>query len=524
MKKSHPLGENFECDFFVCKYLIIEQLSLLSNLVWNYLGLNISHSVVNQYTKEFKLTNKKYKDIISLGDKEILALFKSTRTTESKYPVPDFAKVHVELRNKIVTLTLLHEEYIEKCPNKQGYGFTWFCNRYKSYSKKINPSMHLTHKAGEKTFIDFSGKTVNIVNHTNGVITKAELFIAVLPASGFAFVKAIASQKKRDFIDAHADMFTYFGGVTELLVPDNLKSAVTRADNYDPDVNPDYAAMARHCGSAVMPTRGYKPKDKAHVELAVKLVQRWILARLRNFTFFSIAELNKEIERLMPLYHDKIMKHLDCSRRELFLKLDKPALMPLPATRYEYKEFKLLKVSKDYHIQLEHNFYSVPYQLIGKKVEVWFGAKIVTITYEGKTVATHPKLLHKGAYSTNKEHMASSHQKYLEWSPGRIMNWGLTIGTETAKLFKNIMDSRPHPEMGYRSCLGIIREYKKYQEKEYTEEHLEIISTMAISKHYYKVGQVKDLLKSYTPKDSDESASLIALTTHKNIRGAEYYS
>jgi len=170
-------------------------------------ALNISHSVVNEYTKEFKLTNKKYEDIISLGDKEILTLFKSTRITESKYPLPDFAKVHVELRNKIVTLTLLHEEYIESCPNKQGYGFTWFCNRYKAYSKRINPSMHLTHKAGEKTFIDFSGKTVDIVNPKNGVITKAELFIAVLPASGFAFIKAIASQKKRDFIDAHADMF-----------------------------------------------------------------------------------------------------------------------------------------------------------------------------------------------------------------------------------------------------------------------------------------------------------------------------
>ncbi len=487
-------------------------------------ALNISHSVVNEYTKEFKLTNKKYEDIISLGDKEILARFKSTRITQSKYPLPDFAKVHVELRNKIVTLTLLHEEYMESCPNKQGYGFTWFCNCYKAYAKKINPSMHLTHIAGEKTFIDFSGKTVDIVNPKNGVITQAQLFIAVLPASGFAFIKAIASQKKRDFIDAHADMFEYFGGVTELLVPDNLKSAITRADNYDPDVNPDYAAMARHYGTAVMPTRGYKPKDKAHVELAVKLVQRWILARLRNFTFYSVTELNKEIERLTPLYHDKVMKHLGKSRRELFLELDKPALLPLPVSRYEYKEFKLLKVSKDYHIQLEHNFYSVPYQLIGKKVEVWFGAKIVTITYEGKTVATHPKLLHKGAYSTHNKHMASSHQKYLEWSPLKIMNWGLTIGSETSKLFKNIMESRPHPEMGFRTCLGIINAYKKYQEKEYTQEHLEIISTMAIRRHLYRVAQVKDLLKSYKPIDNDESASLIALAFHDNIRGADYFS
>ncbi len=487
-------------------------------------ALKISHSVVNEYTKEFARTNKRYEDIVSLSDREILALFKSTRTTKSKYPLPDFAYIHKELRSPLVTLTLLHEEYIEGCPNKEGYGFTWFCNRYKTYAKKINPSMRLIHKAGEKVFIDFSGKTVDIVNPKNGLITKAEIFIAVLPASGFAFVKALSSQKKRDFIDAHADMFEYFGGVTELLVPDNLKSAVTKADNYDPDINPDYTAMARHYGTAVMPTRSRKPQDKAHVELGVKLVQRWILARLRHFTFYSIAELNKEIERLLPLYHDKIMKHLGCSRREMFEKLDKPALLPLPATRYEYKEFKLLKVSKDYHIQLEHNFYSVPYQLIGKKVEVWFGAKIVTITYEGKIVATHPKLFHKGQYSTNREHMASSHQKYLEWSPGKIMNWGLSIGSETAKLFEKIMESRPHPEMGFRSCLGIMREYKKYLEKEYTEEHLEIISTIAITNRYYRVAQIKDLLKSYKPKDNDESASLMALSTHQNIRGAEYYS
>lgn len=487
-------------------------------------ALNISHSIVNTYTKEFSNSNKRYGEIISLSDKEILALLKETRISETKYPLPDFVKVHIELRNKIVTLALLHEEYINSCPNRQGYGYTWFCNNYKNYAKKLNPSMHLTHKAGEKIFIDFSGKTVDIINPANGVITKAELFIAVLPASGYPFVKAIASQKKRDFIEAHCDMFEYFGGVSELLVPDNLKSAVTKADNYDPDVNIDYVAMARHYATAIMPTRGYKPKDKAHVELSVKLVQRWILARLRHHTFYSLAELNSEIQILIPLYLDKVMKHLGTSRRELFYKLDKPSLLPLPVKRYEYREFKLLKVSKDYHIQLEHSFYSVPYQLIGKKVEVWFSAKSVNITYEGKTVATHARLLHKGAYSTQTGHMASSHQKYLEWSPGKIMNWGLSIGNETSKLFKNIMDSRPHPEMGFRTCLGIISAYKKYQEKGYSEEHLEIVSTMAISKHYYRVAQVKKLLAKYKPVDCDESASLMALTSHSNIRGADYFS
>lgn len=384
--------------------------------------------------------------------------------------------------------------------------------------------MRLVHKAGEKIFVDFSGKTMSIVNPKNGVVTEAQIFVAVLPASGYPFVVAIPSQKKRDFIEAHCDMFEYFGGVSELLVPDNLKSAVTRADNYDPDINIDYAAMARYYGCAIMPTRGYKPKDKAKVEQAVKLVQRWILARLRNYIFYSIEELNKEIKRLMPIYLDKTIRHLGQTRRELFELLDKPELLSLPTVRYEHKEFKLLKVSKDYHIQLEFGFYSVPYQLIGKRVEVWFSSRIVTITNEGKVVATHPKLLYKGAYSTHSEHMASSHKKYLEWSPGKIMNWGLSIGEQTAKLFKYIMDSRPHPEMGFRSCLGIISSYKKYQEKGYSEEHLEIISTIAISKHYYRVGQVKDLLKSYKPSLSDENASLIALENHKNIRGADYYS
>jgi transposase len=486
-------------------------------------ALHISHSVVNDYIKEFKRTNKRYEKISSFNDSELKALFKANAIKKSKYPIPDFSYVHVQLRNKIVTLDLLHEEYIEGCPNKKGYGYTWFCTHYREYTKKMNPSMRLVHKAGEKIFIDFSGKTVPIVNPSNGVITEAQIFVAVLPASGYPFVVAIPSQKKSDFIEAHCDMFEHFGGVSELLVPDNLKSAVTKADNYDPDVNIDYAAMARYYGCAVMPTRGYRPKDKAKVEQAVKFVQRWILARLRHYTFYTIQELNTEIARLMPLYLDKPIRNLGQTRRELFLKLDKPALLPLPTIRYEHKELKLLKVSKDYHIQLAFNFYSVPYQLIGKRVEVWFSSKTVSITYEGKEVAVHPKLLHKGAYSTQGAHMASSHKKYLEWSPGKIMNWGLSIGEQTAKLFKNIMDSRPHPEMGFRSCLGIISAFKKYQEKGYSEEHLEIIATLAISKHYYRVAQIKELLKSYKPTHSDESASLMALESHSNIRGADYY-
>ena len=484
-------------------------------------ALNISHSVVNEYVRKFKISAITYERVLTLNDKEILAIFEASNTKESKYPIPNWVNVHLELRKKIVTLALLHEEYLISC-NDKGYGYTWFCNNYRAYAKKINPSMRLVHKAGEKIFIDFSGATVPIVNAKTGVIKEVQIFVAVLPASGYPFVTAIPSQKKSDFIEAHNEMFIHFGGVSELLVPDNLKSAVTRADKYDPDVNPDYAAMARHYGTAVMPTRGYKPQDKAKVEQSVKLVQRWILARLRHYTFYTITELNKEIKRLLPRYLDKQIKHLGKSRRELFETLDKPALLPLQP-RYEYREFKLLKVSKDYHIQLTHNFYSVPYQLIGEKVEVWFSAKTVIITHQGKEVAVHAKLLHKGEYSTQSIHMASSHKKYLEWSPGKIMNWGMNIGSETTKLFKNIMDSRPHPEMGFRTCLGIINLFKSYQEKGYSEVHLEMIATVAISHHYYRVNQIKTLIKSYKPIENDETPVLAALSDHNNLRGAAYY-
>jgi transposase len=487
-------------------------------------ALNISHSVVNDYVNQFNNSGREYDYFISLNDNEIKKILGLTKESKDRYPVPNWAGVHLDMRSPIVTLSLLHEEYVSSCGgDDKAYGYTWFCSEYKKYTKKLNPSMRLIHKAGEKIFIDFSGKTVPIVNPKDGVMTDVQIFVAVLPASGYPFVKAIPTQSKKDFIEAHCDMFEYFGGTSELLVPDNLKSGVTKANRYDPDINSDYAVMARHYGCAVMPTRSNKPQDKAKVEQAVKLVQRWILARLRNHTFYSIQELNVAIAKLLPIYIDKKIKALDKSRKELFEEIDKPALLPLPKNRYEYKEFKLLKVSKDYHIQLEYCYYSVPYQLIGQKVEVWYSSNTVAISHNGKEVVIHPKLLHKGAYSTLSEHMASSHKKYLEWNPGKILNWGSTIGTATAKLFKNIMDSRPHPEMGFRTCLGIMREFNRYKEKGFDEEYLEMISEIAISKRYYKVAKVKELLKTYKPISSD-TPTLFALENHANIRGPEYYS
>jgi transposase len=456
-----------------------------------------------------------------LSDKEILSRLFDLESKPTKYPVPNWSKVHQELRSKIVTLELLHEEYRKDYPDGH-YGYTWFCNQYKVYAKKLSPSMRQIHKAGEKVFIDFSGVRQAIADPLTGEIGYAEIFVAVLGASGYPFVIAVPSQKKSDFIYAHNEMFKAFGGVPELLVPDNLKSAVTRADRYEPDLNPDYEKLAVHYGTAIMPARGFKPKDKSLVENGVKLAQRWLLARLRHETFYSIVQLNNRINALMPLYRNKKMKRLDVSRQELFDTIDKPALQPLPVNEYEYKEFKLLKVSIDYHIQLDHALYSVPYQLIHKKVEVWFSSKMVSIYFEGKEVAMHPRLYKRGAYSTQKVHMSSAHQKYLEWSPGRIMNWGLTIGKHTSKLLQTIMKRKPHPEMGYRSCLGVMRVFKKYKEKGMNEEQLDDIAAYALHTQKYRLKQIKALLAS-PPKEEEQDAALNLLNNHENLRGSSYY-
>ncbi len=487
-------------------------------------ALNTSHTVVNRYLKRFKKSGVSYEELMTRSDKEILSLLFNLETKPSKYPTPDWSTVHEEMqRHKHVTLELLHEQYAKDHPDGH-YGYTWFCSRYKTYAKKLSPSMRQVHKAGEKVFIDFSGLKMPIVDPLSGEVSYAEIFVAVLGASGYPFVIAVPSQKKADFIAAHNAMFKAFGGVPELLVPDNLKSAVTKADRYEPDINPDYAKMAAHYGCAIMPARSKKPQDKALVEHGVKLTQRWILARLRHTTFFSIAQLNAAINELMPLYRNKTMKHLGKSRQELFDTLDKPALKPLPATEYEHKEFKLLKVSIDYHIGLDHAFYSVPYQLMHKQVEVWYSTTTVSICHEGKEVATHPRLHRRGAYSTQTVHMSSAHQKYLEWSPGRIMNWGLTIGPHTSKLLKTIMERRPHPEMGYRSCLGLMRTFEQYknQEDAMSEEQLDAIADYALSHQKFRLKQIKELLKS-PPKNADEETGLFALANHTNIRGSGYY-
>ena len=485
-------------------------------------ALNVSHTVVNDYLKRFKDSKLEYGDVATLDERSLKDKLFGPKRKAARYPLPDWADVHTQLRFKHVTLELLHEEYAQSCPEGH-YGYTWFCTHYRRYAKQVAPSMRQIHKAGEKVFIDFSGLRLSYSDPLSGEVLFAEIFVAVLGASGYPFVRALPSQKKADFIAAHIAMFRDFGGVPALLVPDNLKSAVTRFDYYEPDLNRDYEKMAEYYGCAIMPARPRKPKDKALVENGVKLTQRWILARLRHRQFFSLAEINRAIEELMPLYRNKVMKHLGKSRQELFETLDKPALKPLPAKEYEYREPKLLKVSIDYHIALEHSFYSVPYQLVGQRVEVWYSATTVYIHFEGREITSHPRLFRRGAYSTKKEHMSSAHRKYLEWSPGRLIDWGATIGASTAELLKTLMERRPHPEMGYRSCLGVMQAFNKERNRPdgLSEEALDAVAAQALRTGQFRLKQIKALLKS--PPETESETVLEALSSHANLRGSDYY-
>ncbi|MBN2896738.1 MAG: IS21 family transposase [Campylobacterales bacterium] len=491
-------------------------------------SLNVSHSIINRYLQRLKKSGMTYAEAVTLDDRELLIRLFKLQQPPSKYPLPDWIYVHEQLRRfDHVTLELLHEEYRTSYPDGH-YGYTWFCAQYKAYAKKLTPSMRQIHKAGEKVFIDYSGLRMPYSDPITGEVHEAEIFVAVLGASGYPFVMAVPSQKKADFFAAHVAMFKAFGGVPELLIPDNLKSAVIKTDTYEPDLNPDYVKLSEHYGCAIMPARPYKPKDKAKVEHGVKLTQRWIMARLRHHQFFSIAQINSAIRELMPLYRNKIIKHLGKSRQELFDTLDKPALKPLPLTPYEYRAFKLLTSSIDYHVTLDHAFYSVPYQLMHKKVKVWYSDTTVSICFEGKEVALHPRLKHKGAYSTHREHMSSAHQKYLEWSPGRIMNWGATIGPHTVTLLRTIMERRPHPEMGYRSCLGIMNTFKRYHERDdgdaLDKEALDAVAKYACTSQQFRLAQIKTLLKSPLKHSADtEEAGLFELANHDNIRSSAYY-
>jgi transposase len=411
----------------------------------------------------------------------------------------------------------LWQEY--KAQHPAGYQYSQFCYWYRQWAKKIDPVMRQEHRAGEKLFVDYAGMTIPVYDHQRNETREAQIFVAVLGASNYCFAEATWTQSLPDWITSHVHAFAYFSGVPKIVVPDNLKTGITKACYYEPDINPTYLDMANHYGTVVIPTRIRKPKDKAKVETGVQIVERWILARLRDRQFFSLHQLNQAIAGLLAELNQKPFQKLPGCRKSLFKDLDRPALKPLPACPYQYAEWKKARVNIDYHIEVERHYYSVPHQLIQKQLDVRITAFTIECFYKNKRVASHIRSFRQGHHSTIKEHMPKSHQKWAQWTPQRFIRWAEKIGPQTAQLIEAVLSSRSVPQQGFRSCMGVLRLAKSYG-----DQRLEAACKRAVVIGGASYRSVESILKHNLDQKplSDEAATLNPIR-HINIRGAHYY-
>jgi transposase len=445
-------------------------------------------------------------------------LYGSGRSTDR--PRPDPVWIHTERQRKGVTLELLHHEYLEQHPD--GYRYTQFCEHYRRWCKRRRLSMRQVHRAGEKLFVDYAGHKPTVIDPRTGEVRAVELFVATLGASSYTYAEATESQRVADFVASHTRALEFFGGVPELIVPDQLKSGVTRACRYEPTTQRSYDEWSQHYGTTILPARPRKPRDKGKVEVAVQVVERWILARIRNETFFSLGELNERIRALLEDVNGRVMRAYGQSRRERFELLDQPALRPLPAEAFELAEWKHAKVNLDYHVELDRHLYSVPYPLVHEAVELRATATHVEVLHKGQRVAVHRRDPMPGGYTTLPSHMPKSHREHLTWTPTRLISWGRSVGPETETLITAILADRPHPEQGYRSCLGILR-----LAKQYGDERLEAACKRAVAVRARSYRHVASILKNGLDRfalASDEEPQTRLPLEHSNVRGGDYYN
>lgn len=488
-----------------------------------------SRGSVSNYCIRFKELGVTIDHFLGMNEEEQERLFYPEAgggiTPQASKVMPDYITIHHELKKKHqskVTLALLHEEYKEAHP-LSAYSYTQFREHYVRFLHQINPSMRQVHLGGEKVFVDYSGLGIPIVNPKTGEVHIAQIFVAVLGASGYTFVHATYSQKQRDFILSHVLAYDFFGGAPKIVVPDNLKSAVIKHSKKEGIIlNESYAALARHYGMAVEPTRPYKPKDKAKVELGVKGIQRWILAKIRHQTFFSVDELNAALSKLLDAYNAKVIKRLQKSRTALLQELDLPFLQPLPLQRYVYRDFKEATVAHNYHIVLEGCEYSVPYTYLGYKVSVWYSSHSVEIAYKGIKIALHPKLYFAGGVSTLPEHMPSHHQyQHEKMNPARYLNWANAIGDHTLSWVKHEFEHVTYPPNAYRKLNAVLSMAKLYG-----KEELDLTLLYALSNRIRTTASIRSILdkKLYLQKPANNSAAPEGLfNNHENIRGNIYH-
>jgi transposase len=481
----------------------------------------ISQSTVSEYLQAAQVAGLHWPDVAGLDERDLTARLFPERVAavrRGQYPLVDFAAIHRELHaHKHVTLQLLWEEYRQACPN--GYRYSRFCELYHRWRSKQDLVLRQQHRPGEKVFVDWAGDTVPIYDGKTGEPRPASIFVAVLGASSYTFAEPRWTETLPDWIGAHIDAFEFFGGVPEIAVPDNPKTGVNKACRYEPDLNRTYQEMAAHYGVAVVPARPRKPRDKAKVEAGVLLVERWILAALRKRRFFSLAELDEAIAELLERLNNRPFRKREATRRTLFETLDQPALRPLPAERYQYGEWRTARVNIDYHIEFERHYYSVPYQLTGQEVELRASPATLEVFHRGVRVASHVRSSVPHDATTVTGHRPKSHQKYLEWTPSRLIQWAASVGPATAAAVERILASKPHPEMGFRSCLGVFR-----LAKQYSTERMEAAARRVLALNACSYQSLKSILERGLDRLPVEPAPPNRpAVEHDNIRGANYF-
>jgi len=483
-------------------------------------SLRVSLGAIQKIASKATELGLDWEKVGSLDDPQLAQLFypRSDNRVSSQLQVPDWPEVRQELCRKGVTKYLLWEEYTQQYPNRS-YSYPQYCHLFGEWLGKQRRSMRQVHRAGEKLFVDYAGQTMPIINPDTGEARFAQIFVAVMGASNYTFAEATWSQKLPDWLGSHARAFEFIGGVPEIIVPDNLKSGVTKACRYDPDLNPAYRQLAAHYKTAIIPARPIKPKDKAKAEVGVQIIERWILARLRHHRFFTLAELNLCIKALLEEVNHKPFKKQKGNRQQWFESLDKPALKALPRHPYEVTDIKIVKVNVDYHIQYDNHLYSVPHPLVGEKIELCARQYRITMYFHNKQVASHARKYHPGM-TTEPAHMPEKHEKHQKWTPGRLMNWAKDIGDEVLQWVKALLEQKQHPEQAYRVCLGLLNLTRSYPA-------VRLNSACGIANRHslYRLKHIKEILISnqdQLPLELPEEKALLP-QNHENIRGPESF-
>ena len=477
---------------------------------------NISNSTVGEYIRRAKAAGISW-PVGEVDEQELyVKLFPEKEKKESlARPMPNWEEVQKEIRQKGVTLQLLWQEYKEKYA--EGYQYSQYCYHFQEWKKsRVEPSKRFTHIGGEQMQVDYAGLKVDITDPQTGEIRKASIFVAVLPASNYTYAEAQLSENQCNWNNGHVQALEFFGGVVKIVVPDNLKTGVTKPNYYDPDINLAYQELAEHYQFAVLPARVRKPKDKGKAENSVQNVERWVIAPLRKRQFFSLQEVNDAMKIELEKLNNRTMKAVEKSRRQEFEEIDQPNLRPLPQKRYEYAERKIAKVNIDYHIAFEKHFYSVPYTLIHQEVDIRATERMLEIFHKGRIIATHPRSFRPGRFTTHQDHMPANHQFMENLNEKTFVQRAAKIGPQTTKLIQETLKSRLFPEQAFRTCLGILSLAEKYELPLWEQACKTALETKQFS--YKAIQQEAEFLKSQAA-----SPAVTSLPTHENIRGAQYY-